>query len=370
MSLLFTGFYGQLNTGDDAFCVVSEWGARRYWQIENSTFHGRNLPINYDNITLKSSISAKKHFRGQEILENLHLLRKKYDPIIYSGGSVLFKEISFLSKENVLIAKNRLRKNTFGAIGVSLGPFKTSEAHKSIRNYLGNFSFLALRDSRSFNLAQEMNLNIPIIEAFDLAALLPEIYPNKKYSNQRPIVGVSVCNYESLVNGDFINEKRRINKIIDSLKSLFKQIPDMIVKFLIINDHPVYGDKKVSQFVASKLPEALEVRYSEYSPNPRLMWDSISNCSVVLATRLHAGIFSCFSETPFIQIEYHKKCSDLLNDLGYEKNYMIGDFEVSVENVVHKIISLINSKDRLVSNIEECKSKAEHNFSLTKDYIN
>lgn len=30
--ILFTGYYGQMNTGDDAFVQVASWGASKYWK--------------------------------------------------------------------------------------------------------------------------------------------------------------------------------------------------------------------------------------------------------------------------------------------------------------------------------------------------
>lgn len=36
--VLFTGYYGQLNTGDDAFVAVADWGARKYWHKNNNKF--------------------------------------------------------------------------------------------------------------------------------------------------------------------------------------------------------------------------------------------------------------------------------------------------------------------------------------------
>ena len=33
--VIFTGYYGNFNTGDDAFCAISAWGADHYWKTND-----------------------------------------------------------------------------------------------------------------------------------------------------------------------------------------------------------------------------------------------------------------------------------------------------------------------------------------------
>ena len=69
MSLIFTGYYGQMNTGDDVFCIISDWAARKYWMQNDIKFFGRNLPPKIDGNKLSSSITQKKYFKSQYYLE-------------------------------------------------------------------------------------------------------------------------------------------------------------------------------------------------------------------------------------------------------------------------------------------------------------
>ena len=87
MSILFIGYYGKMNTGDDIFCVISEWAAKTYWEENNITFLARNLPVDIDNQSLKTSFYFKKHIKGISYIDTF-VQGLRNDVIIYSGGSL------------------------------------------------------------------------------------------------------------------------------------------------------------------------------------------------------------------------------------------------------------------------------------------
>jgi polysaccharide pyruvyl transferase WcaK-like protein len=361
MSLLFTGYYGEFNTGDDAFCVVADWAARKYWLESNIKFLGRNLPARLDDSKLKSCILQKKYIKGQYNLECL-IQGTLNSKIVYAGGSVFHSEVKGISKENIFKHLHDHCNLQMGAVGVSLGPYANTKARNSIKDYLSRFSFLALRDSRSYEEAMEMDLSIPIVEAFDLAALLPLIYPISNNKTNESVIGISICNFESYVNGNLKKEANRFGKIIECIDLLSKRKPNIKIKLLVFNAHPELGDNLLSQKLISKVSSKANIELVNYNKNPYYMWKAVSECNVVLSTRLHAGIFACFSKTPFLQIEYHKKCTDFLNDIDYKDKYRIGDFEVSGEEACEMLLTLIDSHDILANNIESCQNKAILNF--------
>lgn len=372
MSIIFTGFYGQCNTGDDAFCVVSDWAAKKFWNQKKVKFLGRNLPLDNRGRKLASSIPNEYYFRGQSYIE-LSIQGLIGSNIIYSGGSLFHSKSLGFTKEAVFKAYHKLNLIKLGAIGVSLGPFKSSSSQSAIRDYLSRFSFLALRDKRSYEEALEMDIDIPIIEAFDLAALLPLIYPQSVdiYEKQDdPIIGVSICNYESFTNGDIEQENRRFSKIVTCLNLLGSVGERFRIRILVFNGNPIHGDTELSEKLRSSIKDkhhSVEVIY--YNTNPYIMWKSIGECRVVLATRLHAGIFSFFNRTPFIQVEYHKKCGDFLADIEYDNNLRIGDFEVSPAFVSNKLLELISQRRTYSNRIDNLSKKAQLNFSTFSEYF-
>jgi polysaccharide pyruvyl transferase WcaK-like protein len=102
-----------------------------------------------------------------------------------------------------------------------------------------------------------------------------------------------------------------------------------------------------------------------YNSNTQQVWNSISLCDFILTTRLHAGIFACFGNTPFMMVEYHEKCSDFLSDVGQSHNYRLYDAEFDINNIVSEIEKIINYDDFILPvSMFEMKEKAYKNFNL------
>lgn len=359
--ILFTGYYGQLNTGDDAFVEVSDWGAKQIWKKNNISFLAvkKRLPKTLDNVKgYPLSIPKTYNFQQKILLNNT-----KY--LISSGGSTFQNLIlpGSLKYEAAELVKNRKLK--IGAIGVSIGPFKDIKEETSNIEYLKRLSFLAVRDKRSYDYVNTLDLPYEPIEAFDLAALLPDIY-QYDFSNldKEMIIGVSVCNYERYTNGDIANEERRNKELINLLGSIDNQVR-VTFKFFVINGNPHRGDLPLTQEIIQRVNFRNPVQIVNYNPNIRQVWEEIATCRFVLTTRLHAGIFACFANVPFMLVEYHRKCTDFLDDIGQPENYRINDAMFDLERVVTTICHSFEGKNTdLPVNRVEMVDKAYQNFKL------
>ena len=137
------------------------------------------------------------------------------------------------------------------------------------------------------------------------------------------------CKYENSLktNKDL---KKEINR-----NSYFKELVNLIItktnahlKVFIINGNSKIGDLKISNELMDGISQE---RFSiiPYFGNVEKTWDAISKCNLMISTRLHASIFACYANVPFILIEYHKKCSDFLNDVGQQEEYRVYDADVS-----------------------------------------
>ena len=364
-NILFAGYYDQFNTGDDAFCAVSAWGARHYWRVGNIQFLCRHIP--QLTVMAKAALFARSFFRGQGLVELLvHLAQRP--TVIFAGGSVFHNKVAILSYKGLIKQANRLRLTKLGGIGVSLGPYRTKNACNSIKDFLSRFSFLVLRDHRSYEEACSMNLPFKPVEGFDLAALLPDLYGPAKCSEKindatNPVLGVSVCHYERYVRGETSNEKRREEQIIETLKMVSKSLR-ITIRFLVFNGHNKYGDRELTERIAGTLADYADIEIVPYSQNPVTMWHRIGECDAVLATRLHAGIYACFAEVPFLMVEYHHKCADFLQDIHYPSHWRIGDMEVSVNEVGSILISVLTKQTRpVLLDLGMFRARARRNFT-------
>lgn len=365
-NILFHGYYGYKNTGDDAFIEVAAWGARKYWNNTKNKFLAQNIPV----VQNQAKCLGKSCFKGHSLLQKITEIMTA-NAFVCAGGSTFHSQINKMNPKFIAFKKKRLLpKFKLGAIGVSLGPYKSTAAEKENIKLLRCFDFLALRDNFSYEMAKCYSLPYEPVEAFDLAALLPQVYSplsSKKTRKQKKILGISVCNYESfLANGDIGNEKRRNKQIEDLLIKIAQVDEDMVFRFFIFNGNLTVGDKSITMNLAHKLrlirPNNVEV--IDYETETYHTWMKIKECKLVLATRLHAAIFACFANVPFFLIEYHQKCSSFLNDIGYPADYRIFDAQFETDKLVFLIHEILSDTTFMKpTRVQECILKAERNFN-------
>jgi|GEM_PF-469613 len=362
--IIFTGFYGQMNTGDDAFVEVASWGAKHFWNKNNNRFLAKK------NMLPKTIVPA----RGYPLSINktyglqAEVLLKNADTLIFAGGSTIHSK---LRGDNIRMKAmdRKLLKGLpkIGAIGVSVGPFKSVEDELAVESYLKRMDFLAVRDQASFDYVNSLDLPYEPVNAFDLAALLPDIYNYKriiKPIGHKKIIGISVCPYETVQKGLDINNEKRRNKMFLELFREIDNLDDVHFRFYIINGNEKIGDRKLTFEMISQLsPKSYEVM--DYSRDTQLVWKSIADCDFIISTRLHAAIFACFADTPFILNEYHRKCSDFLDNVEYDENYRLYDSEYDIKYKAEQIIEIINdcNKYKFPSATEAMKKQAKLNFT-------
>lgn len=362
--IVFTGFYGQLNTGDDAFVEVASWGAEHIWRKKKFRFLAKTEKLPDTIVPARGyplSIPKSYGLQASYLLNNTEAL-------IFAGGSTIHSKMSKGSiRMKAFQKKAQGGKIKIGGIGVSIGPFNSTEDEKAVENYLKKMDFLAVRDQMSFDYVNSLNLPYKPINAFDLAALLPEIYSYKRINNDyrgAKIIGVSVCPFESIQKGMKIeNEERRNSMLINLLKEIDKE-GNIHFRFYIINGNDKIGDKKLTIDTISKvLPNSYEI--IEYSSSTQTIWESVANCDFMISTRLHAAIFACFAYTPFMLNEYHRKCSDFLDNVAYDNQYRLYDSDYEIKEKAIQILDIIYGRNiyKFPSEVETMKEKAKLNFT-------
>ncbi|WP_338081282.1 polysaccharide pyruvyl transferase family protein [Allochromatium vinosum] len=312
----------------------------------------------------------KRYVPGQGILETIAGLVSR-PLVVYGGGSIFSKPPKGAANKNsILRAARRMGLVRLGAIGVSLGPFKDDKAREGIGEFLSSFDFLSLRDERSYAEACRMKLPFEPVRAFDLAALLPLVFGDETVRIrewQKPVLGVSLCHYERYVGGNESNEKRREEQI-DAVLRIVVEMCSPCLRFLVFNGT---HDVEIARSFANRYSQDTNVEIIDYTSDTRQMWSSVRDCTAVLATRLHAGMFSCYSETPFLQVEYHQKCADFLDDIGYPDDWRIGDMKDTVTAMAEKLVRLLGQDAHGFSTGKhrECQKEALKNFSAVQEAV-
>lgn len=361
--ITFEGFYGFKNAGDDAFVEVASWGAKKYWNCNNNVFLGAHLPDVINKINTRQIFPTIKGFDRLNLFG--HLLNSDY--FISAGGSTFSKIPAHSNKALAKIYKRTNKRLQLGAIGVSIGPFENLTDEKNVIKYLESLQFLAVRDSKSFEYLSSLNLPYQPVKAFDLAALLPLVYESSSQSvnidKTQKNIGISICNYESYVGGDLKQETKR-NLFFKELLNLILENTNVHLKVFIINDNPKVGDMKVTQ----ELLEGVDKKRFTILPcsgNVKKTWDQISSCDLMISTRLHASIFACYSKIPFILLEYHRKCSDFLDDVGQDEMFRVYDAEKSPQEVLQTVEQVLNNDYKKPTNVQDTIDRSMLNFTKT-----
>jgi polysaccharide pyruvyl transferase WcaK-like protein len=366
MKAIFSGYYGAKNSGDDAFVEVSAWGSRKYWHSAEQLFFAAELP--------QILTSAEHYFAHKNYLSFGRAVKDIIlsDVFASAGGSTFHSSLKKTDlRTYAKFKKTAGFKGKTGAIGISLGPFVTSKAEQNTIEYLKTLDFLALRDNKSYEQALSYDLPYQPVKAFDLAALLPEIYnfdhSKKELSNEFPIIGISVCNYESYINGDLKKELAR-NQFVENLIQQLKKYNNIKFRFFVFNGSPVMGDEKLTNEMIRNLNKDGKLNFEivPYQVKVQDTFDKIAECNLVISTRLHASIFACYSNTPFFLLEYHRKCTDFLDDVGQAQTYRLSDGNAEAASIVAEIEKIIfNDKVLSPLYVRETIERARLNFTET-----
>lgn len=86
--------------------------------------------------------------------------------------------------------------------------------------------------------------------------------------------------------------------------------------------------------------------------NAQATIDFVSTCHVLVGQRLHSAVFSAAALTPFLSIEYHPKCGEFSESVGFQE-YVLRAYGASAENLSRKFRRLINNWDNLRDTLKE-----------------
>jgi polysaccharide pyruvyl transferase WcaK-like protein len=309
--VLFCGYYGEQNAGDDAFNAVSVWGAQKYWHADEFTLLSRTVPKLPFCVKPLFPAESRK-FKAEKFLVAIKEMWK-YNAIVYAGGSILQSSLDLLSFRLYSKIMAQLGMTKLNGIGVSLGPFESDSDYRSIKNFVNTFGFLGLRDRKSFEIAGGMRLKNKFQHTFDLAVLMPELAGAVARGGD---IGVSLCRYESLSDSADGTEKLRFDRIRKTLSILARETGRKIILFVFntsyIGDVAISGDMR-----RALIQENVQSEVLVYDGDPIGFYQRVAGCAFMLGVRLHSAIFAYSAGIPFMLVEYHRKCTDFLDDIGY-----------------------------------------------------
>lgn len=341
--IYFYGYYGFKNIGDDVFCVVADWICNNIWENVKGVFVGQSLP-KLSNHTETYSFYNENIVK---IFKFINLFRA--DKIIYFGGSSLHSKPRGLIDIQRYLNKYEFFYNKLGAIGISIGPFKSKEDRNFIREFLKKFSFICVRDYESLKILEEIGISNKSSFCFDPAILISDVFPNLKEKrcreHKKVKLAISLCHYERYVGGDLEKEKEReaaIESFLDEIIETNKNISE--IAFFIFNGNEFVGDEEITKYFYNKYKDKIKANLVEYTPDTEKFCQELNSCDIIFGVRLHSGILAYALKIPFILVEYHKKCTDFLNTINYSNRFNINDQQHNVQLFNNMVNSIINNK--------------------------
>ena len=136
-------------------------------------------------------------------------------------------------------------------------------------------------------------------------------------------------------------------------------------RFFVINGNTITGDLELTQSMINRLSfETKQYEFVSYSSYTLDVFDLIGSCDLMYSTRLHGAIFAAAANVPSLLVEYHKKCTDYLDDIGVDQEWRIGDMQVSPTEVAIKIKKLLEgSQNSFYPNRQEMINLSQKNFT-------
>lgn len=359
------GYYGMLNTGDDALLNATAWGAKRFLNAEGFHLNAPRPVTLSSNETLPDCLVEKQLFPAQNRLRQYKAAIDS-NRVIFGGGSVLHNARDINLKRHLM----RLSSGRHHlALGVGLGPFVDSKAEKACRSFLQECQFVGVRDAQSYDIAQSIAPEANVELTFDLAPQLLAMPGAGLLDVERRGIAVCLCPRERL-SGDLEAESERLKLLASALDTIHLFTQEKIY-FVDFNGHPALGDKQVHQELASILSPETAHAFIEYNANPLLVLQRMASFKSVISMRLHAAVFGFLTNTPVVSLNYHRKCNAWGEQIGMPEEYLFDASEFDPRVLANQVcLGISEGFKRSEMSVEKALELSMTNWSMCYDYIN
>ena len=224
--------------------------------------------------------------------------------------------------------------------------------------------FIAYRDNFSYEWAVSKGLEKNSARAFDLAFLVPDLLPDKttiKTSNQ---IGISLLPWRfQKGTGTLEGDLDFARNLGISLRKVTRNM-NRGVTFFSLCLNPASDDRLMATAFAEGYGEE-GLTHFQHTGDPIRTYKEIKSTGHFISMRLHGSILAFTAEVPFLQLEYHQKCSDFAETIGLsdQQRLKLSAFEPS--GFEQKAKNLLNqTSNASQAEIVDLKARAMKNFSI------
>lgn len=252
----------------------------------------------------------------------------------------------------------------------TIGPFQRNWV-KFIAGLLMKASNTVLtRDGLSTQYLSSFDLKEKLIEATDIAFVLPYDSPEKPKKTDIVNVGINVSGL--LFNGGYTGENMFQLKVdypvmIRLLIRQFQKIDKCqihLIGHVVPQNMPVENDHLVGMTLVKDFPGVIVAPKFDH---PSQAKSYISNMDFFCGSRMHACIAAFSSGVPVLPLAYSRKFEGVFNSVGYSWGADLK--KMSDNEVVEMILLAFNRRAELLSHIEKSKIVIEQRLNVYKSVI-
>jgi polysaccharide pyruvyl transferase WcaK-like protein len=328
------GYHGYQNLGDDIFRdIIIQWlGEHMAIEecflsiqsgVQEHVAHGvRVLPF-------ANLIGSVSRFHWVQIFARA----MRSDVLVFGAGSIFavqpFTLVYFTVALLKLLRGDRLR---IFALGVSLGPFKSSGQRAWCLRALARMDRVLLRDLASRRVLAESGLSIPVVQSADLSLCSRSIIVEPLRESAGPI-GVIVT--ERAFGSREVEGSEPCASLLSGLRRARADQSELRVRVLCVCTDARDGDQVLSGQMVRRL-QALNISCELVSYREgaiREFISSLAGCSAVIASRLHGGVVAMLCGVPVYQIDYACKATELYQRCQLSGRYLHPASQVTAESI-------------------------------------
>ncbi|MDO5713762.1 MAG: polysaccharide pyruvyl transferase CsaB [Tissierellia bacterium] len=331
-SILFSGYYGFDNSGDDAILEAI------------STEIKKTRP--QLNIHVLSYLPEKtKEVYGVEALHRFHFKEvfkglKETDLFISGGGSLLQDITSSRSLWyylGLMILAKLLRKKVY-VYANGIGPIDGKFNRFLTKTVLNHVDFITLRDSNSKDFIRSLGVkhNRVKVTADPVYTLEPsseerilDIFKNEKIPDKM---------YIGFALREWMESPDLKDKIVEGINLLLEQRKEDILMLPLHYPKDLHFAESIREEVKEK--NRIYILKNNYTVKDLMA--CFSKLEVVVAMRLHALIYAVVEEVPIVGLSYDPKVQGIIEELHLYPGEDVRNFEP--KNLVEKILYTLDRK--------------------------
>lgn len=322
--LLFSGYYGFDNSGDDAILEA----------ILKDVRHNEKFDI---TVLSNNPKKTRAHYQVKAV-DRFHLKRvfraiKNCDILISGGGSLLQDVTSTRSLYYYLglIFLAKLKKKKVYLLANGIGPIKSSFNRWVTARILNKVDVITLRDQMSYDFVKNIGVTKPKLQI--TADPVYRLKPLEGPARENLFFHLGI-NPEKKYIGLALRDWSEPEDLKEKFQSLLKELVDRGHQLLLL---PLFYPQDAQYF--KELMAGLEDLSQVTLVDEKIAVDEMLACVDILSAfipmRLHGLIYGVSRTVPMVPISYDPKVEGLVKDLEMETYFTTENFQV--QDLVEKV---------------------------------